>query len=140
MIAELEAITAKLGAAGALQAGVTIPSHVGDATGHLPPFTVAWGAPGVSDADPSVGATGAWSATGGITCTARDASTALALAEAVQALYPVPTALTVAGRHAVIEITDARAVQVDRSVTLTTTDTHPAYAVLVFMIHSAPLP
>lgn len=143
MIAELNALRAKLGAPDAIQAGVTVPVVIGDATGQRPPFVVLWGATGVGDGDESVsGPCGAWTAPAGVTCTGQDSEAALTLLEAVRDVIAPgmsPTVLPgVAGRHVVVDLTDARAVQVDRTVTLTTTDTHPAYGVLLIDIHSSP--
>ena len=143
MIAELSALRTILGAPGAIQAGVTVPVVIGDATGHRPPFVVLWGVTGVGDGDESVsGPCGAWTAPAGVTCTGQDPEAALALMEAVRGVIApdmTPTVLPgVTGRHVVVDLTDARAVQVDRTVTLTTTGTHPAYGVLLLDIHSAP--
>lgn len=144
MIAELNALRAALGAADAIQAGKAIPSYIGDATGHMPPFTVLWGTPGVGDPDgPYGGPDGSWVAPAGITCTAQDTEAALGVMEAVRGLlWPSmrPSVLPgVAGRHVVLELTDARAVQVDRTITPPSTNAHPAFGVLLLDIHSQPI-
>lgn len=144
MIAELNAIKAILGAADALQAGRTVPCLIGDATGTMPPFTVAWGSLGIGDPDESFGGPdGSWRAPAGITCTAQDPEAAMALMQAVRdVLAPSgrPTVLPgVAGRHVVVEFTDARAVQVDRTVTPQSTNAHPAFGVLLLDIISQPV-
>ena len=138
MIAELKAMQIAL-------APVGVPVHIGDATGEIPPFIVLWGTPGIGDRDETVsGPCGTWTAPCGVTCTGQDAEAALTLAESVRGILAptmTPTALAgVTGRHAVLELTDARSVQVDRTVTLTSTNTHPAFVVLLLDIHSAPLP
>ena len=43
------------------------------------------------------------------------------------------------GRHLVIDLYDVRPAEVDRTVTLTTTNTHPAFAVVLFDLWSHPL-
>lgn len=63
-------------------------------------------------------------------------------AAAIQALTPghEPKSLPgVPGRHVVLSFADARPVQPDRSLTLTGTNTHPAFAVVLFDVHSQPL-
>lgn len=138
MSAELLAIQAYLST-------LDVPVHLGDATGSHPPFLVVWGSPGLRDGDESVGGScGAFSAPFGITCTGQDAQAALDLAALVRDLIwqaQSPTVIPdVAGRHVVVDLYDARSVQVDRTVTLTTTNTHPAYVVLLGDVHSYPTP
>lgn len=137
MSGELLAIQTKLQALG-------VPSFLGDASGALPPFTVVWGSPGLRDSDESAaGSCGAFSAPFGVTCTGQDTRAALDLARLVrELLWPDQAPAVVEGvsdRHVTVDLYDARAVQVDRTVTLTTTNTHPAYVVLLGDIHSQPI-
>ena len=120
------------------------PSHIGNSTS-LPPYLVTWGPAGLRDSEESVGGScGSYRVRGGITCTAQDAEAAGDLAAEVAALLspnqaptPLPNA---AGRHMVIDLYDVRPAEVDTTWTLTTTNTHPAYAVVLFDLHSHPIP
>lgn len=135
MSAEITALAAALDSPG-------VPVVIG-AANLPPPFVVIWGTPGVISSDPSVEICGDWSAQVGITCTGQDAQAALDLAALVRdKLFPrlAPAVLSgVPGRHVAISLTESRAVQIDRTVSLTSTDTHPAYCVLLLEMTSQPI-
>ena len=120
------------------------PSHIGNSTS-LPPYVVVWGPAGLRAAEESVGGScGAYMVRGGITCTGQDAEAAGDLAaEVIELLNPhrSPAVLPNAeGRHMVIDLYDVRPAEVDTTWTLTSTDTHPAYAVVLFDLYSQPIP
>ena len=120
------------------------PSHIGNSDS-LPPYVVVWGPPGLRDSEESVGGScGSYRVRGGITCTGQDTEAAGDLAAEVIALlnpHQVPTDLpNTAGRHMVIDLYDVRPAETDTSWTLTTTNTHPAYAVVLFDLYSHPAP
>ena len=121
------------------------PAHVGHAGNALPPYVVVWGPAGLRAAEESVGGScGAYMVRGGITCTGQDAEAAGDLAaEVIELLNPhrSPAVLpNTEGRHMVIDLYDVRPAETDTSWTLTTTNTHPAYAVVLFDLHSHPAP
>lgn len=121
------------------------PAHVGHAGNALPPYVVVWGPAGLRAAEESVGGScGSYRVRGGITCTGQDAEAAGDLAaEVIELLNPQrsPAVLPNAeGRHMVIDLYDVRPAEVDTTWTLTSTDTHPAYAVVLFDLYSQPTP
>lgn len=142
MIAELTAARDVLEVAvQALDAAAT--AGIGDMTGALPPFVSVYGPPGARPQDEAVGGPDGdeFSARMGCTFTAARADAALLMAEAgIQALTPNrrPGRLSVAGRVVWVEFVEARDVLTDYDVTLTGTNTHPAYVVVRFQIHSTP--
>ena len=120
------------------------PSHIGNSAS-LPPYLVTWGPAGLRDSEESVGGScGSYRVRGGITCTAQDTEAAGDLAAEVIALlnpHQVPADLpNTAGRHMVIDLYDVRPAETDTSWTLTTTNTHPAYSVVLFDLYSHPAP
>ena len=120
------------------------PSHIGNSDS-LPPYLVAWGPAGLRAAEESVGGScGSYRVRGGITCTGQDAEAAGDLAaEVIELLNPhrSPAVLPNAeGRHMVIDLYDVRPAEVDTTWTLTSTNTHPAYAVVLFDLYSQPIP
>ena len=120
------------------------PSHIGNSAS-LPPYLVAWGPAGLRDSEESVGGScGSYRVRGGITCTGQDAEAAGDLAaEVIELLNPhrSPAVLpNTEGRHMVIDLYDVRPAEVDTTWTLTSTNTHPAYAVVLFDLYSQPIP
>ena len=120
------------------------PSHIGNSDS-LPPYLVTWGPAGLRDSEESVGGScGSYRVRGGITCTGQDAEAAGDLAaEVIELLNPQrsPAVLPNAeGRHMVIDLYDVRPAEVDTTWTLTSTNTHPAYAVVLFDLYSQPIP
>ena len=140
MIAELHAIRAQIEAGIPVMVGRV---KVGDATGMLPPFVVLWAPPGGRDTDEAMaGSCATWAARVGVTCTAASAEAAIGLGhDAIAALTPdrsTAVVTGVAGRHVQLTFADARPVQVDRSVTLPASDSHPAFVVALFDLTSQP--
>ena len=124
--------------------GTGFPCEIGDATGHMPPFLVVWGPAGLRDDDEAMtGSCGSHKIRGGVTCTAQDAEAAGDLAAlVVELLAPSKLPTTVPssnGRHLVIDLYDVRPAEVDRTVTLPSTNTHPAFSVVLFDLWSHPL-
>ena len=112
-------------------------------TGHVPPFVSVWASPGNREADEATGPEDGYSGRVGVTFTAARTDAALAMAaDGIAALTPGrrPVQLTVAGRVVWLEFVEARTVQIDRDVTLPGSNTHPAYAVVLFDVHSSPAP
>ena len=137
MLAELAAIKT------ALSAALEVPVGIGDMTGHAPPFASVWASPGNREADEATGPEGGYSGRVGVTFTAARTDAALAMAgDGIAALTPArrPARLAVAGRTVWLEFSEARTVQVDRDVTLPGSNTHPAFAVVLFDVHSSPAP
>lgn len=134
MTGELRDLREHLGSLG-------VPVEIGDATGQRPPFLVVWGPAGLRDNDESVTGCGSYMIRGGITCTAQDAEAAGDLAALVVGLLApdqMPTTVPSDTGHLVIAPYDVRPAQVDRTVTLTSTNTHPAYSVVLFDLYSHP--
>lgn len=142
MLAELTAIRTALSTAlSAVDASTAV--GIGDLTGHVPPFASVWSGAGNREADEPTGPQDAYSARVGVTVTAARSDAAILMALAgIAALTPGrrPAQLTVAGRSVWVEFAEARPVQIDREVTLTGSDTHPAYVVVLFDVHSSPAP
>ena len=137
MLAELAAIKT------ALAAALEVPVGIGDMTGHAPPFASVWASPGNREADEATGPEDGYSARVGVTFTAARADAALVMArDGIAALTPArrPARLTVTGRTVWLELSEARTVQVDRDVTLTGSNSHPAFVVALFALHSSPAP
>jgi|GEM_PF-4960806 len=139
MIAELEAIKAHLEAVLSPLTG-----HIADAGDAIGPYFIVWAGVGDMPADESSGGPcGEFSGQVGITGTAMSPKAALNIAhDALQALTPgrAPRSLPgVTGRHVELSYVGSRPVQVDRSVTGVVSNTHPAYAVVLFDVHSQPL-
>lgn len=137
MLAELAAIKTALSA--------LVPTGIGDLSGHLPPFASIWSSAGQRPDDEAMGGPDGdeWSDRVGVTFTTARADAALKLAaDGIAALTPnrAPARLAVAGRVVWLEFDEARPVQIDRDVTLTASDSHPAYVVVLFRIHSSPAP
>ena len=142
MLAELNAMKLALSGALSVVDAATVVG-VGDMSGHMPPFVSVWAPAGGRGADEATGPEDAYSARVGVTFTAARTDAALAMAAAgVAALTPArrPALLTVAGRTVWVEFAESRTVQTDRDVTLPGTNTHPAYAVVLFDVHSTPAP
>lgn len=143
MIAVLDAVKSHLEAALSMP-GLPVAGFIADAGAARAPYFLVWSGAGDRSDDEAVGGPcGDFGGPLGVTCTAASPTAALNMAAAViQALAPgrEPKSLPgVAGRHVVLSFVDARPVQVDRSLTLTSTKTHPAYAVVMFDVHSQPL-
>ena len=136
MSAELLAVVARLGTPG-------VPSFL---VTRLAPCrrSRSCGVAGSADSDPATGGScGAFSAPFGITCTGQDPQAALDLSAAVRDLLWPDQMPTVLARWLAVmswSICTTPVRQVDRSVTLTTTNTHPAYVVLLGDVHSQPAP
>lgn len=119
------------------------PILLGDATGHDAPYIVLWSGTGSRGADLSIaGACGSFTESVGATCVGPNVEQAMRLAQQVKdALTPGldPANLPgVPGRHVVLSHFDSRPPQVDRVVTQTGTDIHPAYVVELFDLRSQP--
>lgn len=139
MIAELKAVR---GALATISPAAT--AHLVDAGAAKVPYFIAWSSAGDRPHDePAAGPCGAFSAPLGVTCTAATPEAAMNMADAaIAALTPgrgTSVLPGVAGRFVQVTYRGAEAVQVDRTLTLTGTNTHPAYAVVLFDVHSQPL-
>lgn len=135
MLAELTAIKTALSA--------LVPAGIGDMSGHLPPFASVWAGPGNRPEDESAGGPDGDEFSGrvGVTFTAARTDAALKLAAAgIAALTPnrCPALLAVAGRTAWLEFAGAELARIDTAVTLPDSNTHPAYVVAHFDVHSIP--
>lgn len=141
MITHLEAVEARLQAV----LGVNCPPIViADATGHSRPYLVLNATLGGRERDLAVaGALGRFRAYLDVTAAASTARLALRMAQqATHALTPGfdPHVLPgVTGRHVVLSHLDSRDVEIDRTVTDTASNTHPAWVLTRFILHSQPL-
>lgn len=121
--------------------GIGIPVGFGDMTGVLPPFISVWGSGRDKDTDEGLSRCAAFSLMAGITCTADTAAIAIDIFDAaLDRLTPGlnPSRLDIPGRHTQITHFDSRDVQIDRTVTGTEPNTHAAFIVGLFRIHSQP--
>lgn len=133
MIDHVAAIEAAFAAAG-------LVSHFVDAPGATPPYHLLWTGSGTVPAEASVDPAGDFTDTLGVTSVAGTPKGALiAQREAREALAPFAAGSTVvAGRIVWLTLYDSRSVQVDRDVTVTSTNRHPAYAVDMYRLVSVP--
>lgn len=140
MITHLEAVEARLQAV----LGVNCPPIViADATGHSRPYLVLNATPGIRERDIAIAGTmGNFRTYMDVTAAASTARQAIRLAQqAAEALTPGldPSDLPgVAGRHVTLQHIDSRDVEVDRTVTDTQSNTHPAWVLVRFTLHSQP--
>lgn len=109
----------------------------GDATGLLYPYVLAWGTPGGPDLEEPLTDVGAWSELLGITYVDTDSLNVLVMAGRVRTALD-GVALNVTGRHARLTLQPGlgQTVRPDRSVTIPSTNTHPAYAVDRYLLTS----
>lgn len=117
--------------------------HIGDATGTLPPFAVLWSPQLGRDRDAGAASCGSWSAQVGVTITADTLEIAADLSgECVELLTPGRTSAghVIPGHVLWLSFFEQRTQQVERAVTLPESDSHPASVVLLFDLHSTPIP
>lgn len=118
---------------------------VGDATGAVVPYRVVWSNVGLPHADGSLACAGPRAFMLYVTATAATARGAMMMAEATRTLLTpgdLPRRLTISGAMPlVVDLSpfDSRPVDIDRSVTLTGSNTHPAYAVEIFDVSWQPI-
>lgn len=135
MIAEVLAAKSAL-------ASLSIPVYVSEAPSDAPlPRIILWTSAGARSLDTGVVPVGdVIDDQLGVTLAAETAEAVLVLAPQARALL-TPTgvgSLTVTGRTVTLEHVEARAVQIDRDVTIPNTNRHPAYGVDLFRLVSIP--
>lgn len=117
----------------------SLPGDVayGDATGHTPPYVLLWSSAGNAGLEASVTGESGMSDLLGVTWVHTTPRNALALAALGRPLLD-GVKPTVTGRSVLLTLESSEPVRVDRDVTLTTTNTHPAYIVDRFRLVSVP--
>lgn len=116
------------------------PTPYGDATGvDVYPYTLLWSSVGSDDVEPTLSADGAWSDLIGATTVDTSGMNVLVTTNQIRALLD-GAALEVDGRHArlYLQRSLSQSVTVDRSVTITATNTHPCFAVDRYLLVSQP--
>ena len=112
----------------------------GDATGLRYPYVLVWGSPGGPDLEEPLTGVGAWSELLGVTYVDTDSLNVLVMAGRVRPALD-RAVLAVTGRDARLRLQAGlgQSVRPDRSVTIPSTNTHPAYAVDRYLLTSQPL-
>ena len=117
------------------------PVHYGSAPdGAQPPYLLVWSPPTGVAGEQAVAPDSSIDTTFGVTSVAGTPEGVLIMAPRVAAtLAPLGIGgLTVTGRVAWVLLTESRPVAVDREVTITATNAHPAYGVDLYRLVSAP--
>lgn len=123
----------------ALLTGWTV--KYGDATGVTTyPYGLIWSTPGSDDVETPVADDGAWSDLIGFTTVDTTASNVLVMVARARAALDGKT-LNVAGRHATLHLQRGlgQTVQVDRDVTIPSSNTHPCFQVDRYLLTSQPI-
>ena len=128
------AIKAALTAAGVTNYYVDAPSS------RTYPYALVWSSAGRPDIEPALVESSAFSDDLGVTVVAASPEGVLSVGERVRAaLAPFDGGSgVVAGRITYLHHYDSRPVQVDRDVTITATNRHPAYGVDMYRLVSTP--
>lgn len=130
----IAAIRAALTAAGVTNYYVDVPSS------RTYPYALVWSSAGRGDIEAAVAESSAFSDDVGVTVVAASPEGVLSVAGRVRAaLAPFEAgSVAVAGRVTWLNHYDSRPVQVDRDVTITATNRHPAFGVDMYRLVSTP--
>lgn len=116
------------------------PTAFGDATGlDRWPYVLVWASPGQQDGEPALSGAGGFEDLLGVTMVDTTATNVLAMAPVVRAALD-RAVLATDGFHAVLRLARGygQPVQVDRSATLTDSNSHPSFAVDRYRLTAQP--